>query len=45
MVCKVGKGDCIERMVCKVGKGECIERVGWSVRWIKVGVLRGWGGL
>ena len=32
-------------MVCKLGKGECIERVGWSVRWIKVGVLRGCGGL
>ena len=34
MVCKVGKGECIEKVgvVCKVGKGECIERVGWSVR-------------
>ena len=32
-------------MVCKVDKGECIERAGWSVRWVKVSVLRGWGGL
>ena len=32
-------------VVCKVGKGECIERVGWSVRWTKVSVSRGWGGL
>ena len=32
-------------MVCKVGKGECIERAGWSVRWAKVCVFRGWGGL
>ena len=32
-------------MVCKVGKGEFIERAGWSVRWAKVSVLRGRGGL
>ena len=32
-------------MVCKVGKGECIESVGWSVRWVKVSVLRGYDGL
>ena len=35
MVCKMGKGECIERVgVCKVGKGGCIERAGWSVRWV-----------
>ena len=33
------------RGVCKVRKGECIERVGWSVRWVKVSVLRGRVGL
>ena len=32
-------------MVCKVDKGGCIERVGWSVRWAKVSVLRGRGGM
>ena len=32
-------------MVCKVGKGGGIERAGWFVRWAKVSVLRGRGGL
>ena len=32
-------------MVCKVGKGVCIEREGWSVKWVKMNVLRGSGGL
>ena len=32
-------------MVCKVDKGECTERAGWSVRWEKVSVSRGRGGL
>ena len=32
-------------MVCKGSKGKCIEGAGWSVRWAKVSVLRGRGGL